>query len=80
MNNKAKHNICPLCQGSLKEGTTTITVDFGSGVVVIRQAPASVCDQCGADWVKDNVAEIVEKIVNEAKANQSMIEVRSLSA
>ena len=36
----------------LKEGKTTFTVDLGFGVVVVRDVPATVCSQCGADWIE----------------------------
>ncbi|MFO7980559.1 MAG: type II toxin-antitoxin system MqsA family antitoxin, partial [Candidatus Aminicenantes bacterium] len=38
--------ICPSCGGGLEKGETTFTVDFGSGVVVIRNVPATICTQC----------------------------------
>lgn len=47
---------CPLCGGTKKEGKTTFTVDFGAGVVVVRDVPATVCSQCGADWIEDATA------------------------
>ena len=44
-----KPAICPLCGGAKRRGSTTFTADLGFGVVVIRNVPASVCGQCGAD-------------------------------
>ena len=39
--------ICPVCSGELEKGETTVTVDFGSGVVVVRNVPATVCSHWG---------------------------------
>jgi YgiT-type zinc finger domain-containing protein len=80
MNNQKQPRKCNACGGTMKEGTTTITVDFGSGVVVVRNVPATVCSQCGMDWINDQVAEKVETIVQDAKDKHSEVEVMSLSA
>lgn len=71
---------CYACGGTLKQGETTFTADFGSGVVVIRNVPATVCSQCGLEWIDDSQAEKIERIVKEAKEKHSVVEVMSLSA
>jgi len=58
---KALPDKCPLCRGRKKPGRTTFTVDLGFGVVVVRDVPATVCSQCGADWIEDRTA---AKLVN----------------
>jgi YgiT-type zinc finger domain-containing protein len=70
---------CPLCGGSKKPGLTTFTVDLGFGVVVVREVPASVCSQCGADWIDDSVASKLEEIVNDARQKHHIVEVTTLS-
>lgn len=80
MNIKNKHQVCFACGGSLEAGKTTFTADFGSGVVVVRNVPATVCSQCGMEWIDDDAAAKIEKIVKEAKNKQSVVEVLSLSA
>jgi len=72
--------ICPSCGGSLEKGETTFTVDFGSGVVVIRNVPATICTQCGMEWLDDAVTDKIESVVKEAKDKHSIVEVMSLSA
>ncbi len=72
--------ICPSCGGYLEEGETTFTVDFGSGVVVIRNVPATICSQCGMEWLNDAITDKIEAIVKDAKAKHSVVEVMSLSA
>ncbi|MEK7226765.1 MAG: type II toxin-antitoxin system MqsA family antitoxin [Bacteroidota bacterium] len=71
---------CPLCGGNKKEGKTTFTADLGFGVVVVRDVPATVCSQCGADWIKDNIASRLEDIVNDARQKHHIVEVTTLSA
>ena len=80
MNLKESPNKCPLCGGSKKAGRTTFTVDLGFGVVVVRDVPASVCPQCGADWIEDSIASKLEEIVNDARQKHHIVEVTTLSA
>ncbi len=71
--------MCPICKGTRRPGTTTFTADLGFGVVVIRNVPASVCSQCGADWIEDPVAQRIEHLVEEARSKRSQVEVVALS-
>jgi YgiT-type zinc finger domain-containing protein len=68
---------CPLCQGLIEHGQTTFTVDFGDGVIVVREVPAQVCRLCGADWLEDQVAAALEGIVNTARRRRLTVEVLS---
>ena len=76
---KKGENICPLCGASMKPGTTTFTAELGFGIVVVRNVPATVCSQCGADWLSDEVSERIENIVEEAKNKRLQVEVTALS-
>jgi len=71
---------CPLCGGDKASGKTTLTVELGYGIVVIRDVPATVCQQCGADWIDDAIAGKIENIVEEARRKHSQMEVISLKA
>ncbi len=68
---------CPLCGGDKKAGQTTFTADLGFGVVVIRNVPATICSQCGADWLSDEVSAQIEQMVQEAKKKRHQVEVTS---
>ncbi len=70
---------CPLCGGKKKEGKTTFTVDLGFGVVVVREVPATVCSQCGADWIDDAISEKLEIIVDDARQKHNLVEVTTLA-
>ena len=61
------NDICPLCGGKKTSGTTTYSADLGSGVVVVRQVRATVCAQCGEEWIDDATARQLEEIVNDAR-------------
>ena len=70
---------CPLCGGTKKAGTTTFTADFEFGLVVVRNVPATVCSLCGADWIQDDIAARLEKIVDDAKKKRLQVEVMTLT-
>lgn len=71
---------CPLCGGNKTAGKTTFTVDLGFGVVVVRDVPATVCAQCGADWIQDSIAAKLEEIVSDARRRHLTVEVTTLPA
>ncbi len=66
---------CPFCKGTQINATTTFTVDLGFGVVVVRNVPALVCDQCGSDWLDDETSERLEILVETARKNHAMVEI-----
>jgi len=71
---------CAICGGKTKIGKTTVSVDTGAGVVVIRNVPANVCAQCGEDWLTDKSAVEVEKIVQRARKEKTQIEVIAMAS
>ena len=77
---KTSSDKCPLCGGTKKAGKTTFTTDLGFGVVVVRDVPATVCSQCGADWIHDSVAAKLEEVINDACKKHHIVEITTLSA
>ena len=70
--------LCPVCGGGKTAGRTTYSVDLGFGVVVVRNVPATVCSQCGEEWIGADIARELERLVNEARQNRHEVEVVSL--
>ena len=70
---------CPLCGGGKKAEMITFTADLGFGVVVVRNVPATVWSQCGADWIADDVAARIEELVDDARKKRLQVEVMSLT-
>ena len=64
-----------MCDGRKMPGTTTFSADLGSGVVVVRQVRATVCSQCGEEWIDEATAGQIEEIVNEARTRRLQVEV-----
>ena len=67
--------ICPICGGKKTKGKTTLSADLGSGVVVVREVEATICSQCGEEWIDDATARQLEEIVNDARARRLQVEV-----
>ena len=57
---------------------TTFSADVGSGVVVVREVEAMICSQCGEEWIDDSIARQLERIVNDARARGSQVEVAAM--
>ena len=66
---------CPVCGGTRGPGLTTFSVELGFGVLVVRHVPATVCTQCGADWISDDVAAQLEDRVSAAREKHAEVEV-----
>jgi YgiT-type zinc finger domain-containing protein len=75
MKERGTVDVCPLCGGTKQPGTTTFTAELGFGVVVIRRVPATVCVQCGTDWIADDVASQLETLVDDARRKRLQVEV-----
>lgn len=65
---------CFFCGGTLVETTTKFMVDIGQCVVIVKNVPAQVCQQCGEASYSNEVMKRLEKIV-EAVKNSIMSEV-----
>lgn len=74
MPNRPK-GLCPLCGGKKASGKTTYSADLGTGVVVIRNVPASVCSQCGEAWIKAETAKRLEQLSHDAQGRGTQVEV-----
>ncbi len=75
MKNSNNASLCPICGGRKHPGTTTYSVDLGTGVVVVRNVQAQICSQCGEEWIDHQTAQKLETIVEEARAKQRQVEV-----
>lgn len=58
---------CFYCKGETKETMTKFIVDLGRCVVIVKNVPARVCQQCGEASYSSEVARQLEKIVEAVK-------------
>jgi len=62
---------CFMCKGSVQNGFSTFTTDMEGCVIVIKNVPSFVCDQCGETSYSDKVARRLEQIVKNIKESVS---------
>ena len=55
---------CFFCKGHTVESKTKFIVDLGSCVVIVKNVPAQVCQQCAEASFDNETAKQLEKIVN----------------
>ena len=56
---------CFMCKGTVRDGFSTFTTDMGGCVVVIKNVPSFVCDQCGETSYNGEVAQRLQQIVKD---------------
>ena len=66
---------CPLCGGRKQPGKTTYSADLGSGVILVRNVPATVCMQCGEAWIDPHTAQKLEQITQAAREKGLQVKV-----
>lgn len=54
---------CFFCKGQTEERLTKYIVDLGNVVVIVKNVPARVCQQCGEVTFSDAVVTKLERIV-----------------
>jgi YgiT-type zinc finger domain-containing protein len=70
-----------MCKGGeFALGKTTVTVQRGETLVIIKDVPADVCRDCGEAYLDDNVAQKIEQQVEEAVARHTEIAILRYAA
>ncbi|MBU1680187.1 MAG: YgiT-type zinc finger protein [Bacteroidetes bacterium] len=61
---------CPYCDNILKEGKTALTFQMSDDrIIVVKDVPALICEECGEESVDIKDSKIVEKLVHKAIAD-----------
>jgi YgiT-type zinc finger domain-containing protein len=72
---------CLLCKnGETRPGTVTVTLERGRTVVVVRDVPADVCDNCGEYYLDSSVAQEVYQRAEAAVARNAEVEILRYAA
>lgn len=56
---------CDLCEGELKPGVTTLEIWRGEELIVIKDVPADVCQQCKEAYLSAQVSERLDYFLSE---------------
>ena len=58
---------CILCKGCMTQGTTSDFTDLGTCMVIIKNVPCLICNQCGEKAFVGSTVKKIESIVNTLK-------------
>ena len=58
---------CFMCKGDLIEKDVNYVVDLEKTIIIIKSVPARVCTNCDEKFFDDEVAEKLEKMVDQLK-------------
>ena len=59
---------CTFCKGTLKEGKTEFMVRINHEVVVIKDIPAFICDQCNEAYFPPESSRKIDEILKKVRA------------
>jgi YgiT-type zinc finger domain-containing protein len=72
---------CALCkQGETCPGKVTVTLQRGDTLVIIKQVPANVCDNCGEYYLSESVTALVLEKAEEAVRKGAEVEILRFAA
>lgn len=72
---------CVVCKkGETKAGTTTVTLEKDTATLVFKDVPASICANCGEEYVDQKVTAGLLKSAEEAARLGIQVEIRHYSA
>ena len=55
---------CFMCKGKLEEKNNTFMVELDNCIIIIKNVPSLVCEQCGEVSYSNEVSKQLEKLVN----------------
>lgn len=68
---------CVICkQGEIRSGKTTVTLERDSMTLVIKDVPASICVNCGEEYVDENITAQLLKTAEKAIKAGVQVEIR----
>lgn len=72
---------CVICKnGSTEKGTTVATFTKNELVIVFRNVPADICQNCGENYIDEDISKNLLSVANEAYKNGVKVDVRDYIA
>jgi len=72
---------CVICKkGETSTGKTTVTLERGSTLLVVKGVPAQVCDNCGEEYVSESVTESLLQLAEKSSQSGVQVDVREFVA
>ena len=60
---------CFMCKGSQVNKPTTFMVDIDACIIIVKNVPSQVCNQCGEASYNHEVTKHLESIINSMRAS-----------
>ena len=71
--------MCFFCKGTLNNGSTAHFADLGSCMIIIKNVPCQICEQCGEVVYSGEVVRRLEQIIKTMKNSLTEIAVVTYS-
>ena len=67
---------CFICKnGETKKGITTVTLTKGETVIIVKNVPAEICDNCGEYYLSEDITKKIFELASDALKRNTEIEV-----
>ena len=71
---------CPLCGGRITGGITTFTANLGTAVMIVRDVPAQICNQCEEEWFETEVSRRLDELAADMRERGAEVEILKFDA
>lgn len=72
---------CVICkQGETRKGLATVTLERGATTLVFKNVPAMICDNCGEEYITEDVTRTLLDRAEEAIRSGVQVDVREYLA
>lgn len=72
---------CQICKnGDTKQGKVSVTLERGKTVVLIREVPAEICNNCGEYYLSEETTENILLKAENAVKNNAELEILQYAA
>lgn len=72
---------CVICKnGSTEKGATVVTFTKNELVIVFRNVPADICQNCWENYIDEDISKNLLSVANEAYKNGVKVDVRDYIA
>lgn len=73
--------MCPVCKhGRMLSGRVTVTLERDSVTIVFKNVPASICENCGEEFLEDQVTSRLMAIADDAATSGVVVDIRQYKA
>ena len=72
---------CLICKtGVIKAGQTTVTLERGNSIIVIKGVPADICMQCGEYYLTEDVSRRLYELADRAAKSEAELGILQYAA